>query len=259
MSKTAVSLLCVVPALVAAGCGDDGASDRWRDYIRGDRYTRLVIEVDFVTGTAPLGNDRLTPTLSGLLDKPDGIEIVVDDALEVESDGVWSLDELADLMDRYDDVPLDDKAIKMNTVIVDGRYAGEEGEGSVLGLAWGGHRIVLFADSIADACSGPAGLAGPLPPDLVCVAVRNSVWMHEIGHLLGLVDNGLPMVTPHRDPDPSHGVHDVNEECLMHWSTNRRDVVHRVVSAINGGAGENPLEFGDACKADIAAIRDAAP
>jgi hypothetical protein len=44
----------------------------------------------------------------------------------------------------------------------------------------------------------------------------------------------------------------------MYWTTGRSVVVERIIKAINGGgSSDNPLEFDAACKADIAAARDA--
>lgn len=249
--------ICALVALTAMACGDDGDADgRWRDYIRADRYTRLVIEVDFVTGQRLAGEDRIAAPLSEVLDKPDGIVVTIDDELPPNPGKAWKLRELEALMDAHDDVALEAGAIKINTLVVDGSYAEGDALGTVLGISWGGHRVVLFGDALAAACQGGQT---PVPRDLLCRAVRNAVWMHEIGHLIGLVDNGLPMVSDHRDPEASHGAHDRNEACLMYWATNRGAVVQRVADAIFGGSGESPLEFDAACKADIAAVRDAPP
>lgn len=39
--------------------------------------------------------------------------------------------------------------------------------------------------------------------------------MHELGHAIGLVNNGIPMSSPHQDAE--HGAHTTNNECVMYW------------------------------------------
>lgn len=45
--------------------------------------------------------------------------------------------------------------------------------------------------------------------------VEQSTLVHEMGHALGLVNNGIPMKIPHQDVD--HGSHTKNANCVMHW------------------------------------------
>lgn len=45
--------------------------------------------------------------------------------------------------------------------------------------------------------------------------VEQATLVHEFGHAVGLVDNGVAMAHPHRDPD--HGAHCNNRDCVMYW------------------------------------------
>jgi hypothetical protein len=47
--------------------------------------------------------------------------------------------------------------------------------------------------------------------------VEQATVVHEFGHLAGLVDNGVPMVSPHLDPE--HAKHCTNEVCVMYCRT----------------------------------------
>lgn len=51
---------------------------------------------------------------------------------------------------------------------------------------------------------------------LVSRYVEQATIIHEMGHALGLVNNGLPMTKAHQDT--SHGAHCSNENCVMYYS-----------------------------------------
>jgi hypothetical protein len=57
--------------------------------------------------------------------------------------------------------------------------------------------VALFQDALRGRCQ--TGITGALQQDVCKIAERN-VWAHGLGHTLGLVDNGIPMLTDHRDP-----------------------------------------------------------
>ena len=51
---------------------------------------------------------------------------------------------------------------------------------------------------------------------LVPKYVEQSTLVHEMGHALGLVNNGVPMQVNHQDK--AHGAHCSNSKCVMYWS-----------------------------------------
>lgn len=117
----------------------------------------------------------------------------------------------------------------------------------MLGLAWGHSHIAMFKDNIARSCNARSTLG--LLDASACERAESAVWLHEIGHILGLVDNGLPMVTNHRDPDPEHGRHDVDPSCIMYWTYDGEAAVDAVFSNLLGSGSE--LGF---CPNDLADI-----
>lgn len=246
----------------AAEAEVEEASGRYRDYIRSDSYTKLVLEIDYMPGLAPaqISQDRLVAGLADLLDKPDGIEIVLDKELPARgADHEWTFAELDATLDANLDYEVDEKTVKIHTIFVDGHSELDDATGKVLGLSWGGWKLVVFNESVQDSCIvlRPNGKPFSIKKqDTICKITEHSVWIHEIGHLLGLVDNGLPMVSDHRDPDPGHGAHDDNELCVMYWANDRSGMLERIRDNVEGGE-ESSLGFDDACLADIAALRDA--
>lgn len=258
----------VVAALVAlglscsgAGSGEPGpATPRYRDLIRKDRYTRLVIEVDSVTGTEP--TDAVTSRLAAGIDefvaKPDGVEARLDGTISsLGVDHAWTFAELDALAEETFDLDAGAGAIKVHVMFLDGHYAEDEGDLVTLGLAWSSTHIALFADTLAKTCTkGASGPVGAKITEKLCEAAAVGVLLHEAGHLLGLVDNGLPMVSPHRDPDESHGAHDANESCLMYYLYEGASIVDHLRDRILAGQSSD-MTLDAACKDDIAAVRDA--
>ena len=90
--------------------------------------------------------------------------------------------------------------------------------------------MALFSDSI-DEADGPFGR--PSVED-----VENSVLVHEVGHLLGLVNLVYQSPVDHEDHHPGHSN---NDESVMYWAIESADVsnfileVCRVISTTTTG------------------------
>lgn len=252
-------MIIVLCLALAAGCdggldpdtdaGPGEAAPRVERYLRGDPDPRLVIELDYVAGAEPRAGAEadLVARLSTLLDKPGGVEIVRDDVLTSRgADHAWTFDELRALAaERFDD-DQPPGTVSMHVMWLDGHDAGDSADGATLGLAWANTHVAMFHDTIEGSCRG-----GPLIGEEVCAEAQYLVWLHEVGHTIGLVDNGLPMVTDHRDPD--HGAHDVNDECVMYWAFEGRAGIDLLRERLLGGG---MVDFDAACLADVAAVRD---
>ena len=91
-----------------------------------------------------------------------------------------------------------------------------------------------------------------LPTDACEVAERN-VWAHEMGHVIGLVDNGIGQQVPHRDAE--HGRHDNSENCLMYWAYERPQLFDLLVSRLTTGAPAD-VDFCPNCWADLSAAKE---
>jgi hypothetical protein len=93
-------------------------------------------------------------------------------------------------------------------MFLDTEYSESTASSKVLGISYGASSIAIFEKSVYDY----------VQPDMPARATLETVVIdHEFGHILGLVNNGTPMVTPHKDPD--HGSHCTNTQCLMYWKT----------------------------------------
>jgi predicted Zn-dependent protease len=68
--------------------------------------------------------------------------------------------------------------------------------------------IAIFKDVVRSTSVGQA--------ELVSKYVEQTTLIHEMGHALGLVNNGLPMITPHQDH--AHGAHCNDPKCVMYYA-----------------------------------------
>jgi predicted Zn-dependent protease len=66
--------------------------------------------------------------------------------------------------------------------------------------------MVIFKDVIKNSGNG----------NHISKYLEQATLVHEMGHALGLVNNGLPMVTPHHDQ--AHGAHCLRQDCVMYYS-----------------------------------------
>lgn len=237
---------------LSLGCSNETVSSSLvYDYIKADQYRKLVIEVDYVPEKLPREavESQLISGLGQLLDKPDGIQIIHDKKLAAAgSDHSWSFEELKQLAVANYDLPVPTGVTKMHTIIIDGHSAEDTSEGRVLGLSWANRYVALFKDSIDQSC----GSLLPLIRDKVCSFSELAVWTHEIGHVIGLVDNGLAMQVDHHDPSHSH--HCANPKCLMYWSAETSSIVQLIKERITGN-DDTPLALDKNCTDDISAVR----
>lgn len=83
---------------------------------------------------------------------------------------------------------------------------GQAENANVVGLHLSGTQtLVIFKDVVER----------PGNTDLVKRYIEQATVVHEVGHAVGLVNNGIPMTTPHEDP--SHRAHCSNPDCVMYW------------------------------------------
>lgn len=261
MRRASPLLLLLLVVLASCG-GDDGGTPPGRDgggtsmatprierYLRADPDPRLVIELDYVEGALPreAAQADLVARLSTLLDKPGGVEIVLDDVIPSRgADHGWTFDELAALADETFDDDQPEGTVSMHVMWLDGHDDRDGPDGAVLGLAWANTHVAMYHDTIEGSCRG-----GPVLGAEVCAQAQYLVWLHEVGHTIGLVDNGLPMVADHKDEE--RGAHDDSDQCIMYWAFEGRAGIDIIRDRLLGGALP---DFDDRCLADIAAVRD---
>jgi hypothetical protein len=261
-------LFAAASAFGAASCSStstgEGVSYTAQDLATAKQYQRLVFEVDAVPGFEPRTDalDELRSQLDGLrasghLGKPAGIDIVVDtnDALPraPSADHAYTSDELEALSrDHLGRKGTSTEAV-VHVLYVDGHSADDSGGSLVLGVAYEHALLVVFKATLEAGCASPSAKSKLVrTPDTLCSLTEQSVLVHETGHLLGLVNRGLPMVAPHQDD--AHGKHDANDQCVMFFASETSSLVPFLLDRISRG-NTKAAPFDEACLADLAAAQ----
>jgi hypothetical protein len=221
--------------LALAACGNSAAGDD-DDGPPGDgpgtpdgngevfepAITKVVIEIDYETGSEPFTGatlgfgdtfDLSAANLERLFAGKKEITLprVIGDMQDVGAiaDEELTVSEILELaqLHRGQQDGRDTKTYYL--LWVSGNFATAEGpQSGVLGVSIGTTGVIaMFKDVI-----NSTNVIGV--PSIVRF-VEQATIIHELGHAFGLVDNGVPMVTPHRDE--ANGAHCNNQDCVMFY------------------------------------------
>lgn len=205
--------------------------------LRSTVYTSMVIEVDYEPGYKPYSSslDMLVERLNSVCDKPSGISVEYDE-VDFSHNGAWTANDVREKgWEMKDTSPREGTTLYWQLLFPSGVYE----EDSVLGVAVDASTVALFGDSIDEA----DGLFGrPSVED-----VENSVVVHEVGHLLGLVN--LVYQSPVDHEDDEHPGHSNNDESVMYWAIESTDLANMFFGSL-------PNEFDADDLADLAGLAD---
>lgn len=218
-------LLAFVLASLLAACGEsgtgpgDGSFDyshtrspgsTARDFLSDDEFTSLTIEIDHVGDLQPdeRALDSLRVFLERRLRKPGGIQILLDGSIPSPGQSPYTAAEVRALEQEHRDHYSDEGALAAYLLVLDGEFE----QPNVLGVAYFNTSMALFGQVVRDHSGGFAQ-----PETWV---VEATVLRHEVGHILGLVNNGTPMVGEPGGPDDHHdeanGAHCTEAGTLMY-------------------------------------------
>lgn len=204
-----VWLACAVIAV--AGCvSDPVVNDPIRRSADGivwpAPYTKVLVEVDVVEGRLPSEGvlAAMQEVVGDALLKPVRIARMSTHAVtDASSERRWTPEERNDFeVQTRDQMPDDATTAYFHVLYLNGL----PDDIDAVGLGGSGSAIVF-----QDALRIPGR---PLPPPIPADPERErAVLLHEIGHVIGLVNRGVPMVKPHEHAD-SPG-HSSNAESVM--------------------------------------------
>lgn len=206
-------------------------------FIDDDRFSTLKVEVDYMEGYQPTGAalDSLKASLEKHLSKST-IEIRSPTSVPAAGQSTYSAEEIRDLEADHRDqfTSAESSTIWAYALVVDGKFADE----NVVGLAYYNTSLAFFGQTI-DEISG-----GATQPSQA--KVEGSVFRHEFGHILGLVNNGTTMQQDHHDE--ANGHHCTNDQCVMYYAIETSDYFSNIFD------GTIP-RFEEFCTEDMAALR----
>jgi hypothetical protein len=189
------------------------------------KYTELVIEVDFESGYQPKSSstDLLKQRLEEVCDKPDGVSFMFTETV-FGNQGSWTSNDVRNYgWEHKENQPQSASTLYWQIIFPSGTYDDD----SVLGVAVDASTIAIFGDSVEEA-------KGPIFGRPSAEEVEKSVVIHEVGHLLGLVN--IVYQSQHDHEDPEHPNHSNNEDSVMYWAI-ESTTIGSIIS------GELPTEF----------------
>ncbi len=228
--KTKYSLL-LFAGLCAAGCNKTATINPAnpnsyvgtvtpKEFLSDATFNKLIIEIDYVNGYQPTtaAVNNIVAFLQTYLKKPMGIEISLK-AISSPGKQILTIDDIQAVEKNNRTLTAEGTTLTAYFFIADGEYYQNTSNSKVLGVAYGSTAMVLFEKSIKD-------LSGGIGQPSVAM-LESTVAEHEFGHLLGLVNNGSPMISSHQDN--ANGKHCNNSHCLMYYATETSDVLANLV------------------------------
>lgn len=220
------------------------------------RVTELALEIDYQPGAEPY----VGPTLAGgdswdLFDAnaaalfPAGKTITVPDRLEAMEalagveDTVFSQQRIFELVAKHRNDASSEGRRAYYVLFLDGEFDTGDGQGNpnILGVSFGTTEVIAMFKPVIES----AALDGETRR-----LVEQTTMIHEFGHAVGLVNNGVAMASPHQDE--AHGAHCSNPDCVMYW-LNHQDPGSVAEFAIRRVTGASTVVFDQACLDDAAA------
>lgn len=192
-------------------------------YLQDGVYKELQVSLFYMDGFRPKAEavDSFQAFLEQYLRKPEGIEVVTE-KIPAHGEESYSVAEIEEVLsERRTGSMAGTDRIFAYFLIVDGRFSGDDGGSSTLGIAYNANSMALFGETVheySDEATEPERWK-----------LEATVLHHEFGHILGLVDNGTPMVNDHRDGGNGH--HCDESDCLMYHTVETSDVVSMIIGS----------------------------
>lgn len=179
------------------------------DLLSDDIYTSMIVEVVYVQGYQPTQTaiNNFVSFLDSRTYKPGGIFV---ETRSIPSPGItsYSTQDYVDLELANRTFYNTDNQIAVWAYFADGKADGDTNTQVTLGTAYRNTSFIVYEETVQS-------LSGGFNEPSTTV-LESTVIHHEFGHILGLVDFGAPMQTPHEDAEsPKHC--DV-ESCLMYYA-----------------------------------------
>lgn len=147
----------------------------------------------------------------------------------------WTMTELVDLGRRYALSIEQGQDIRLSIIFVNGLYQDDE---NIMGVHFTGAPFVFVFKDVVLSVGGDAVSQS---------YVEQAVVVHELGHAVGLVNNGVPMNQQHEDR--AHPKHDIDSGCVMYWEVESKSSILTLLAAAISGNRLNlfgPASINDA-------------
>lgn len=157
----------------------------------------------------------------------------------------FTTDDIFAIVAKHRDSPSKPPTATFYVLWLNGTYVedGKENPG-VLGINYGGTGVIAMFKPVIESTSAGPGLN-------VEKFSEQATLVHEFGHAVGLVNNGVTMTTMHQDT--AHGAHCQNPDCIMYWTI---DGTNGMVDFLKKNTlTAQTVLFGSECLADVDAVK----
>lgn len=207
------------------------------DFLSSNNYKSLVIEITYAGNLAPNAQTvtNLQQFFNNRTNKPNGIT-VISKQIPTQAGSPFTSTEISEIENANRTQYNNADVLKLNILFINGGSQSDTQTSKILGVAYRNTSCVLFEESIIQLSNQ---INEPNRVDL-----ETTVILHEIGHLLGLVNLGSAMQTNHLDT--THDKHCTNQSCLMYWQIENSGVMQMM-------ANGNVPQLDANCLADLQA------
>ncbi|MEI7892920.1 MAG: hypothetical protein WCI05_07505 [Myxococcales bacterium] len=216
--------------------------------------TKVILEVDYATGAAPYTGPvggrgdlwSLFESNAQRLFQGKQLEIPHDlDHMEELTDvaaGDYTADQILQIASKHRATASSGSSIAYYVVWLPGYFNdGTEVNKAVLGVNLGSSGVIAMFKPVILSSSGTP---------LIQKYVEQSTLVHEFGHVVGLVNKGIPLTSAHHDA--ANGAHCTNTDCVMYWLN---EGAADAVKFIEKRATESTtVLFANDCLADVDAV-----
>lgn len=181
-----------------------------KDLLSASKYTSLKVNIQYMPGYAPDQGalNHLHTFLTNILNKPGGITITTKE-IPAAANTTLAVEDVHAIEKANRTGSNTSNEINVYILYTNGNYTNAE----VLGIAYKNTSAALFGKKIHDNSGGVGQVSR--------TKLEATVLEHEMGHILGLVNIGSPMQTPHS----MHGNHCDNQFCLMYYASETMDIL----------------------------------
>lgn len=244
--------------LFFTACEKDGANPSVENLTYFyENATSVKIDVAYEPGAEPYvnsgfgSNANFDFTVNNIIDLLDGrdnaISVICDKQLSEmtpipdQQKNSYKHADIREIAEAYQPLESSENQGVVFVIFLDGYFnVGGQDQQNVLGVSIGAFTVALFKPVIAAIPGG--GVFGGDPK----FQVEQATVVHEIGHALGLVDNGVALHTDHLDE--ANGKHCDNEDCVMYWAN---EGAGGASGLFGSSASVTQLVFGQECIDDI--------
>jgi len=256
MIQKTVYFLVLLPILVlSSGCKDDEKSAELTETFVTKFYkdaSSLEIQVGFEEGAKPysIHNGRnaweiTQSNLESLLEAKNVTIKVPTNPAEITNLGEleqinYTRQNIIDVSANLQQYSNDETTKGMTVLFLDGYFI-QNGEPNdrILGINVNGSSVLAIFKPVINSASSASSAR---------TLIEQTTVVHEIGHALGLVNNGVEPTSDHHDEQ--NGAHCTNEKCVMFWQNSGAQIADFIQPFILGGQMDL---FGEQCVADIRA------